>query len=300
MRFIVLALVLFCSLPRVSLLGQPSTDSQDEALVVFRALQRAYPRAIRLLKYDNNKQDWAILVYQKWFYWAEGRILPEELRNQWASYRKLSFYYYPQELPALPSISEAEAQRIMSEQRRGSLEITESDAFRMALYRAYDKDAMDMQIRKINFLGFPVKIHPMIEGPLRKAERQVRQAMLSDPQLVQFLRQNKSISSYLWRKISYFDKLSNHSFGLALDFIPLRWGSRYPYWFWAKPHREDWFNIPYQERWSPPQKLIDIMEANGFVWGGKWLYFDTMHFEYRPELFLLRPYLAQKRREIGG
>jgi hypothetical protein len=23
------------------------------------------------------------------------------------------------------------------------------------------------------------------------------------------------------------------------------------------------------------------------VWGGKWLFFDTMHFEYRPEIFNL-------------
>ena len=25
-------------------------------------------------------------------------------------------------------------------------------------------------------------------------------------------------------------------------------------------------------------------ERHGFVWGGKWLHFDTMHFEFRPEL----------------
>jgi hypothetical protein len=25
----------------------------------------------------------------------------------------------------------------------------------------------------------------------------------------------------------------------------------------------------------------------GFIWGGKWLFFDTMHFEYRPEILIL-------------
>ncbi|NUM57423.1 MAG: M15 family metallopeptidase, partial [Bdellovibrionaceae bacterium] len=26
-------------------------------------------------------------------------------------------------------------------------------------------------------------------------------------------------------------------------------------------------------------------ESEGFIWGGKWNHYDTMHFEYRPELF---------------
>ncbi|MBP9613702.1 MAG: M15 family metallopeptidase, partial [Sulfurospirillum sp.] len=26
-------------------------------------------------------------------------------------------------------------------------------------------------------------------------------------------------------------------------------------------------------------------EKYGFVWGGRWYHYDTMHFEYRPELF---------------
>ncbi|WP_228384801.1 M15 family metallopeptidase [Campylobacter pinnipediorum] len=28
---------------------------------------------------------------------------------------------------------------------------------------------------------------------------------------------------------------------------------------------------------------MDIFEKNGFIWGGRWKHFDTMHFEYRPE-----------------
>jgi hypothetical protein len=30
--------------------------------------------------------------------------------------------------------------------------------------------------------------------------------------------------------------------------------------------------------------LIKIFEKYGFIWGGKWNHYDTMHFEYRPEL----------------
>jgi D-alanyl-D-alanine carboxypeptidase-like protein len=31
-----------------------------------------------------------------------------------------------------------------------------------------------------------------------------------------------------------------------------------------------------------PRDIVDIFERHGFIWGGKW--YDTMHFEYRPEL----------------
>jgi hypothetical protein len=34
-----------------------------------------------------------------------------------------------------------------------------------------------------------------------------------------------------------------------------------------------------------PWPIILLFEKYGFIWGGKWHHFDTMHFEYRPELF---------------
>jgi hypothetical protein len=39
-------------------------------------------------------------------------------------------------------------------------------------------------------------------------------------------------------------------------------------------------------RWANqiPQVIVDAFEAEGFIWGGRWYHYDTMHFEYRPEL----------------
>jgi hypothetical protein len=34
-----------------------------------------------------------------------------------------------------------------------------------------------------------------------------------------------------------------------------------------------------------PFEVVEPFEAEGFIWGGKWYHYDTMHFEYRPELF---------------
>ena len=38
-----------------------------------------------------------------------------------------------------------------------------------------------------------------------------------------------------------------------------------------------------------PIQIVRIFEKHGFIWGGFWYHFDTMHFEYRPELLPNRP-----------
>jgi hypothetical protein len=54
------------------------------------------------------------------------------------------------------------------------------------------------------------------------------------------------------------------------------------YWQWdAKSTKE---NIKLNFRNKIPLKLVKIFEKYGFIWGGNWYHYDTMHFEYRPEL----------------
>ena len=36
-----------------------------------------------------------------------------------------------------------------------------------------------------------------------------------------------------------------------------------------------------------PQAIVAAFARQGFIWGGAWRHFDTMHFEYRPELLPL-------------
>jgi hypothetical protein len=35
---------------------------------------------------------------------------------------------------------------------------------------------------------------------------------------------------------------------------------------------------------------VEIFEKHGFIWGGRWYHYDTMHFEYRPEILLMEKY----------
>ena len=78
--------------------------------------------------------------------------------------------------------------------------------------------------------------------------------------------------TYYYRKIAGTTRLSAHSYGIAID-LDTRFSS---YWRWDKT---------YQYKNEIPQKIVDIFEKYGFVWGGRWYHYDTMHFEYRPELF---------------
>jgi len=77
--------------------------------------------------------------------------------------------------------------------------------------------------------------------------------------------------TFVWRNIAGTDRLSNHSFGTAID-VNTKYSD---YWKWNK-------NLTYVNR--IPIEIVEIFEKYGFIWGGKWYHYDTMHFEYRPEL----------------
>lgn len=77
--------------------------------------------------------------------------------------------------------------------------------------------------------------------------------------------------TFVWRNIAGTDRLSNHSFATAID-INTKYSA---YWKWNK-------NLTYQNQ--IPMEIVEIFEKYGFIWGGKWYHYDTMHFEFRPEL----------------
>ena len=78
--------------------------------------------------------------------------------------------------------------------------------------------------------------------------------------------------TFKWRYIAGTKRLSVHSFGAAID-INVKYSA---YWRWSKG--------AYRYQNKIPPKIVKIFEKYGFIWGGKWYHYDTMHFEYRPEL----------------
>lgn len=84
--------------------------------------------------------------------------------------------------------------------------------------------------------------------------------------------------TFNWRNIAGTHRLSLHSFGMTVD-INTKYSD---YWQWTCKCTTEDVKIAYQNR--IPEFIISTFEKHGFIWGGRWYHYDTMHFEYRPEL----------------
>ena len=87
--------------------------------------------------------------------------------------------------------------------------------------------------------------------------------------------------TYNCRTIAGTERGSAHGYGIAID-IALKHAH---YWRWSKPGPD---GAPTFAN-AVPQEIVAAFEAEGFIWGGRWSHFDTMHFEYRPELVSAGP-----------
>jgi hypothetical protein len=88
-----------------------------------------------------------------------------------------------------------------------------------------------------------------------------------------------SAGTYNCRTVADTGEPSMHSWGAAIDINATYAG----YWLWPRGKSAN----------AIPAEIIDIFERHGFIWGGKWSHYDTMHFEYRPELVNSPPATAQ-------
>lgn len=93
-----------------------------------------------------------------------------------------------------------------------------------------------------------------------------------------------SSGTYNYRVIAGTGQLSPHSYGIAIDLAR----DRRDYWKWVSPEEGSKRIVSY------PKDMVEIFEKNNFVWGGKWSHFDTLHFEYRPEIIMKAKHFVSK------
>jgi hypothetical protein len=79
--------------------------------------------------------------------------------------------------------------------------------------------------------------------------------------------------TYNCRRVAGSRAPSMHGYGAAID-IDTRSAD---YWRWSPGETPRWRN-------RIPVAIVRVFEQHGFIWGGAWYHYDTMHFEYRPEL----------------
>ncbi len=118
-----------------------------------------------------------------------------------------------------------------------------------------------------------------VNGVARKLEAVSRELEALPAAVRRFL--SPAAGTYVCRPIAGTERASAHGYGIAID-IAIRHAD---YWRWQRPAADRspaWRN-------RIPMEIVEVFERHGFIWGGKWLHYDTMHFEYRPELLPARP-----------
>ena len=130
------------------------------------------------------------------------------------------------------------------------------------------------QIQPVDFLGRKVKVHARAWEAFVHVDQRLRGLLHARPALrTQLLPLG---GGFVDRPIAGTDRKSAHAYGIAIDINP----ARSAYWRWRKSVGGK--SVPASR--LPDQAIVEAFEAEGFIWGGRWYHYDTMHFEYRPEL----------------
>jgi hypothetical protein len=169
---------------------------------------------------------------------------------------------YPAGAPLLPPAADFDPGRFRNK------------AFFDRLYGDCRKGAVEKSLVAVTWLprswGHAVKFAPEAANALRAVSAEI-------DALPEAIRRAAypSAGTYACRGVADRGQPSMHAYGAAID-LNLKYSN---YWLWdthgaAKPA---WRN-------RMPREIVDAFERHGFIWGGRWYHYDTMHFEYRPEL----------------
>ncbi|MDC7224282.1 MAG: M15 family metallopeptidase [Spirochaetales bacterium] len=254
---------------------------------VLGALVEAYPGVIT----DRSRQDgdWTCLVGGTRFYWAGGRMLPEEALPDRERYAPYPFYRYPSEYEPELMLYLGERQTELDAllEARESRPLERHPGFYNSLYRISDENSAWNMMKTVYFMGFKVTVHRDIMEDLARVEERLLKLVETDRELKTYLDSLEYVAGYSWRVIAGTASRSNHCYGFAVDFLPFHYGGKNAYWRWSRDFYDQWYNLDWDKRYRPPEAFVRAFEEEGFVWGGKWLLFDSIHFEYRPEIKVL-------------
>jgi hypothetical protein len=263
---------------------------------MVKLFSAVYRERIGPAVFENG--DWTFEMDGVRWYYAQGRFLPQEYADRPQEFRPLFLYRYALE-PSGSSDGVNPWQQLADEvlSRRfyagsyGTLRYSTPGAARSPFYENLwqtrsREDAFSRQ-HWITFLGRQVQIHQDITAPLNRAEARILALAETDPEIPEWIKNLQSITGWNWRNIAGSENRSFHAYGVAVDLLMKAQADMETYWQWTAAKGIDWRSVPAEKRQNPPAAVIRIFEEQGFIWGGRWSRYDTMHFEYHPELLIL-------------
>ena len=263
---------------------------------ILMALTAVYPERVKDLQFlDGN---WSVEVNGTRYFWMNGRMLSDEFRKYWSQYSSYYFRPYTGEAVPLRRYSKEEERRIRDwVNEREKKQMAVHSGFMRSLWGMESPEVAEQTVRKVRFLNRNIRFHPLVVVSLMAVKEEIAGLVQGDGSIRRWLAGMDYFGGYYWRKIAGSANRSMHSYGLAIDFIPKNYGGKHVYWRWSRDLEERWWAIPYSERYEVPLPVIRAFERHGFIWGGRWVLFDQIHFEYRPELILLGDMVKKRGRE---
>lgn len=252
--------VLVVAIAAVVFFSQPSSAASTVPLFDrLAALQRAYPEAVKAIELN------AVVMA------ADSRIEVDDGRQKDHA-EKLAAADIEDMLSQIYPIGACDDGR--PPERNFDPGRIRNDALFRALYGA-TKQAAAANLVSVDWFGS--KLPFARAGGADAALRAVVKDLRADRALKTYL--VPSAGTFNWRVVAGTKRLSAHSFGAAID-LNTKFAD---YWLWSGGKAG---NVPtYRNKF--PKEIVDVFERHGFIWGGKWYHYDTMHFEYRPELIAI-------------
>lgn len=237
--------------------GDRSGESSASEPLYVRALLSAYPETLRGYKRGRL------------YFRGGGSICCDDGRGK-----------SPQE-----RLDEADVEDMFHEvYRRGDLFVpaygedpgrVRCDAFFRKMYGA-SKKQVRRHLVKVEWFGqsIPFTTVNHAADSLKAVQADI---LANAPHRVDYFRQS---SSFYWRPVRGARRMSAHSYGIAIDLC-----TEYAhFWQWSHPDKGESDELTYEN--ALPEDIVKIFEKHGFISGTKWYHYDTMHFEFRPELLL--------------
>ena len=265
----------------------PDRDLLPFGALVLESYRLAYPD--KKMKVYEKEGDWCIELDGMVFAWAEGRLLPFSRRVEAENYGKQIIYPNTGKPRNPKAYTQEDIAELMKKGTKAALaaEKPVDNTFSQFLFQTNDRIVTERNIRSMSFLGHRLNVHKMVIPFFEKIDREIKAAAKTDKETAKFVADISEIGGYNWRTIDgTAGRRSYHSYGLAID-IAVKGNKKPTYWEWVRTWNSKWMLVPQSSLWLPPETVIKIFEKYGFVWGGTWDEYDTMHFEYRPELAVL-------------
>jgi len=243
-------------------LSLPDSFHHDQKLLpILAALAAAYPKALQALEIRSDQRLLVCLAGQKFIY-DDGITKTPEQRLDHPDIKDMFHDTYPLANPSdrLPKDFDPGRYRV--------------EGLFMALY-GDSESAVAGNCVVVQFCGNSVKFNARYGAAdaLRAVSADLTPLLAQKPEIRSYV--DKLAGTFNWRKVAGTEGLSNHSFATAIDLNV----KKAAYWRWVPPTQLETFS---RKNW--PTEIVETFERHGFIWGGKWWHFDTMHFEYRPEI----------------